>query len=201
MPLIWYVYLGRAFSLVVWVALTAAAIKFMPAGKWFLVAIALLPTSLTQAATISADGLVNGLSWLIIALTLAILAKKLKTSWGVLIALTGLIIYLSIIKESYWLIALFPLVVPLSFFQTKLQGILWKVSSTVSVLGAVTWFTLVSTKKVSNVVLTPTIGINVNTKQQLHYLLHHKVAFTIRALWQPYTKSFDSILLGIRYTY
>jgi|ERR1039458_8526973 uncharacterized membrane protein len=197
LPLIWYVYLGRICSLLAWIAITAIAIRLMPSGKWLLVTIALLPTSLTQAATISADGLVNGLSWLIIALTLAIIAKQVRLRWSILGVLTFLMVYLSIIKESYWLIALFPFVVPISLFKTRLQGIVWRSVSAIGLAIALVWFTINSTKKVSNVVLTPTIGVNVNTKAQMHYLGHHLMAFTIRALWQPFTKSFDTIYLGI----
>ncbi len=196
-PLIWYVYLGRIFSLLFWVTITAIAIRLMPSGKWLLVTIALMPTSLTEAATISADGVVNSMSWLIIALTLAMLAKKVRIRWSVLGVLTILMLYLSIVKESYWLIALFPLIVPRRFFGTKLQSIIWKGVSAIGVILSVVLFTANSTKIISDVILAPTRGVDVNTRQQLHYLVHHLFAFTLRALWQPFTKSFDTIYLGI----
>jgi uncharacterized membrane protein len=197
LPLIWYVYLGRISSLLAWIILTAVAIKFMPSGKWYLVTVALLPTSLTQAATISSDGLVNGISWLIIAITLAVLAKKVDLRWNLLIAITILMIYLSVIKDSYWLIALFPIIVPIRYFETKWQAIAWKGMGLVSVALAGGWFVFETTKKASDVVLVPTVGVDVNTKAQIHYLLHHLLAFTMRALWQPFTKSFDTIYIGI----
>ncbi len=196
-PLIWYVYLGRIFSLLAWIAITALAIRLIPSGKWLLVTIALLPTALTQATTIGADGLVNSLSWLIIALTLAIIAKQVRVRWSILTILTLCMVYLSIIKESYWLIALFPFTVPISLFKTKLQGIVWRSVSAIGLASAVVLFTINSTKKIANAVLTPTIGVNVDTKAQMHYLLHHLLAFTSRALWQPLTKSFDTTYLGI----
>jgi uncharacterized membrane protein len=51
-PLIWYVYLARLSSLIVWIALVWLAIKLIPRGKWFMVTVALLPTSITAALTI-----------------------------------------------------------------------------------------------------------------------------------------------------
>ena len=197
LPLIWYVYLGRISTLLVWIGLTWLAIKLIPRGKWFMVVLALLPTSLTQASTISADGLLNGVSWLLIALVLAILAKTVTLTWKKLLSLTILATYLCVIKDGYWLIALFPLIIPTKYFQSSLMSKSWKSISFFILLISSIWFVLRTKRIVSSVILTPTYGIYINTKQQLHYLLHHLPLFTIRALEQPFTKSFDTIYLGM----
>lgn len=197
LPLIWYVYLGRIFSLLIWIGLTGLAIKIIPKGKWFMVALALLPTSLTQAATISSDGLLNSISWLLIALVLAILAKSIILTWKKLVALTILTIYLCVIKDGYWLIALFPLIIPQKYFSSSLVSRCWKSITLVLAVILSLLFALRTKRVVSGVVLTPTQGIYVNTQQQIHYLLHHIISFTIGALSMPFTKSFDTIYLGM----
>ncbi|HVC36319.1 MAG TPA: DUF2142 domain-containing protein [Candidatus Dormibacteraeota bacterium] len=127
LPLIWYVFIGRIFTLLFYVALTAWAIKLLPRGKWFLVAVALLPTSLSQTTVIGADGLVNGLSWLIIAFTLAVFAKKITLDWRKLIIISIASLWLCVIKDGYWLIAAFPLVIPIKLFASKLHGWLLRI--------------------------------------------------------------------------
>ncbi len=198
LPLIWYVYLSRITCLMVWIGLAFLAIKLMPEpGKWFLVAIALLPTSLTQAATIGGDGLVTGLSWLVISLVLAIAAKKIKPSVPVLIATTAVAIYASLIKDGYFLLGLLPLALPMSVFANKIGGYVWKGITFVAVTGSSIWFTLRTVRAVKGVVLTPIVGENINSHQQISYMLSHPFAFGLHELWQPFTKSFDTIYLGI----
>lgn len=63
-------YLGRILNLLVWVLLVAAAIHITPVAKWLMLALALLPMGLYEAASLSADAVTNGLSYLLIALTL-----------------------------------------------------------------------------------------------------------------------------------
>jgi uncharacterized membrane protein len=196
-PLIWYVYLGRIFSLLAWMILTWLAIKVIPQGKWFLVALALLPTSLSQAITMSADGLINSISWLLIALVLAVFAKTVVLTKKNLLLITLLATYLCIIKEGYWLIAFFPLIIHPSYFKNVRQSRVWKSLSLSIMLVASILFALNAKRTLSNVVLSPIAGAYINTKLQTHYLLHHLLLFTFRALEQPLTKSFDTIYLGM----
>ena len=197
LPLIWYVYLGRLFTLAVWICLTALAIKLLPSGKWFLVAIALLPTSITQAATISSDGLVNGLSWLVLAFTLAILARKITLTWSKLILLTIAGLSVCIIKDAYWLIGAFPLIIPVEYFASKTQAWLWRAASFITIFVGSVWFTMHSSKIVNSTVLTPYLNTYINSKAQLHFLLHHTLFFLGHVLIQPFTKNFDTVYLGV----
>jgi uncharacterized membrane protein len=60
-------YLGRVFNLLVWLGLTWAAIRSMPVLKWALLTLALMPMTVSQAASLSVDGILNGLCFLFIA--------------------------------------------------------------------------------------------------------------------------------------
>ncbi len=56
--LVWL--LARLFNLAAYITLVFFAIRRMPFGKWVIFFIALLPMSLAQAASLSADALING---------------------------------------------------------------------------------------------------------------------------------------------
>lgn len=197
LPLIWYVYLGRITALLVWSLLTFLAIKVIPAGKWFMVALALLPTSISQASTISSDGLLSGLSWLLIALVLALTVKTLKPTWPKLISITLLSLYVALIKDGYFLLGLVALVIPVSIFVNKSLGRIWKIITILSVLIVSILFTLRTVHAVNGVVLTPTIGMYFNSNLQIEYIIHHLFSFGLRVLEQPFTKSFDTTYLGV----
>jgi uncharacterized membrane protein len=112
------VYLGRLFSAVFWVVLVYAAIRLMPFRRWLLVFLALLPMSVHQAASLSADAMINGLAFLWVggvlhvayaptsrldwrtALFLALVAGLLCMGKGVYAPLTGLLLLIPPGKAS-----------------------------------------------------------------------------------------------------
>ncbi len=196
LPLIWYVYIGRIITLLFYIALAAWAIKLLPRGKWFLVALALLPTSLSQASIVSADGLVNGLSWLIIAYTLAVFARKVSLNWQRLVIIFIASLWLSVIKDGYTLIAILPLVIPIEFLGKKLYGWLWRISSFI-IIGTVSLLFAIRTSHVAaSTVLTPRLNTYINSKAQFHFIVNHLLLFTSRVLVQPFTKNYDTVYEG-----
>lgn len=196
-PLIWYVYLGRITSLLIWILLTYLAIRIIPSAKWFMVALALLPTSLSQAATVSTDGLLNGISWLLIALILAISAKSIKYNWWLLGLVSFLSLYVALIKDGYFLIGLSVLAIPNSSFIKKTAGNIWRYVTAFIVIIASVLFTLRTVHADYGVVLTPTIGMYFNSHIQIQFILNHPLLFGLRVLIQPFTKTFDTTYLGI----
>lgn len=200
MPLIWYVYMGRIFALMIYVVLAGWAIKILPSGKWFLVVVALLPTSLTQASIVGTDGLVNGLSWLIIAITLAVFANKVSLDFRKLILISAACLWLCLIKDGYWLIAALPLIIPIKYFKKPIIGWLWRVAD-VAVIGAASIIFAIRTRRVAaTTVLTPVLNTYINSKAQFHYVEHHILLFSARALAQPFTKNYDTVyesLVGV----
>ncbi len=67
---LWLVYLGRLFNLLASIIIVYYAITIMPFKKWLLVLLAFLPMSLSINSSMSADVLLNALSFLLIALAL-----------------------------------------------------------------------------------------------------------------------------------
>jgi uncharacterized membrane protein len=196
-PLIWYVYLARLASLLVWVVLVWLAVKVIPRGKWFIVTLALLPTSITQALTVGLGALILGVSWLLIALVFAVIAKKVKLNWQMLACLTILSFVLSTLKQGYFLIAALPILIPNNLSANRRRFIIWKVVLGALLISSVVAFGLFTSQITKDIVLTPRLGIYINSSAQVHYILQHPFIFAGRLLIQPFTKSFDTVYLGL----
>jgi uncharacterized membrane protein len=67
LPIGLVIYLARIVGATTYALLVGLATKRLPGQKWALVAVALIPAMLTQAATVSADGITNALTLLLIA--------------------------------------------------------------------------------------------------------------------------------------
>lgn len=197
LPLVWYVYLARISTYLVWLALAFLAIKYLPAGKYFMLAVALLPTAVSQAATIGADGIQMALAWLLISLTLAVVAKKIKPKWPLLIAISLLSVYVAVIKDGYFLLGLVPLVIPASRFAKQRAGVIWRSALVILVLTCSVLFTLRTVHAVHGTVLTPTVGMYFNSSQQISYIFSHLPIYLWHLIEQPFTKTFDTTYLGI----
>ncbi len=66
----WFVYMGRFFNLLIFIIIVYYAIKIVPFKKWLFVLLATLPMSLSINSSLSADMLLNSLSFLFIAIIL-----------------------------------------------------------------------------------------------------------------------------------
>lgn len=197
LPLIYYVYLSRISSILFWIILVYITILLLPSGKWFMVIVALLPTSLTQAATIGADGLLTSISWLMFAYVIYLLNKKKVLNYWHLISLTLGSLLLCLIKDSYWLLSSIIFVFPNCYFGHKLYGWIWRISSAAILIFSSLWFALRTAKVVAPIVLTPIQGVYINSSQQINYILNNPFLFLFRIIIQPFTKSFDTVYLGI----
>lgn len=83
-PILPVVMLMRLAGLLGYLAAGWLAIKLIPFGKWLMLALALSPMALFQAATLNTDGFLNGVTFLFIGLTLYIYVKAegdVKRGW------------------------------------------------------------------------------------------------------------------------
>lgn len=83
--------LGRFFSLICYIILVYSAIRKVPVGKLTLFLIGILPISLQQAASMSYDGMINGIAMLYLAYNVYAFygGRRLEVSDIAVIALTG----------------------------------------------------------------------------------------------------------------
>lgn len=198
LPLIWYVYLARLMCLLVWLMLTYLALRLMPFGKSLLFVVALLPTSVVQATTMGMDGIVNGLSWLIIALTLAVIVKKVRLTLPLLAVIAVLSTYLATTKQGYVLLAAFPLVI---------QSVLYPVKEKIAThlrIGFGFFLVLLSiwyfrqTAPIADVMhFVQRPGLDVDSANQWGYVFSHPLRVFTMIFIHPFTFAFGGIYAGV----
>lgn len=104
--------LGRFMNLLVFVLLTAFAIRILPVGKNMLAALGFLPIALQQGASASYDAMINGIIYVFIALCMSISMEKTYKKWQVVLlvlcgALTAVVkggVYLPVLLLVFLLI-------------------------------------------------------------------------------------------------
>lgn len=134
-------YTGRMASLLFATVLLYFAIKKIPKGKYLLLGISLLPMTLQECASLSADGGTISIMALFVALVLKYRESPIKLSG---IQLTG--IYLLVIAVAFFKVLYFPLLflvylLPHSCFRTNARAKIHKNAMVVLALGLlVGWF-------------------------------------------------------------
>ena len=119
-------YLLRLTYLLLYVLLTALAVRILPIGKWLLVALALAPITLLQAATVSSDPITNGVSFLFIAWALHLLICQPPFNRKITLLTFGLLLLLFSVKvNSIPLLLLLLLLSPRQFPSHKAFALFW----------------------------------------------------------------------------
>jgi uncharacterized membrane protein len=93
-------YAGRLFNLAFYGACLFLAIRLIPRGKWILAALAILPMSLNEAASLSADIYLIGMVSLFVAYWFRLYEKPVLTIQNYLL-LGGLGVLVALSKQSY----------------------------------------------------------------------------------------------------
>lgn len=119
-PLI-LMYLGRIINLLVWLLMVYLAIKITPVHKWVFLLLALMPMTLFEAASLSADSFNLGLSFLTIAFffKLAFEEEKTRVEKRDLLVLLALLAMLSLSKVGYALLLILFFLIPSYKFANK----------------------------------------------------------------------------------
>lgn len=99
-----YLYLGRIFNLIAFIVITFFAIRLISIGKFILLTVGLLPTTLYQAASLSQDSLVMAGVFISFALAISLLAKKSIPSKKMIAAISLAITCVALTKYVYVLL-------------------------------------------------------------------------------------------------
>jgi uncharacterized membrane protein len=145
-PLI-LLYIGRLFSLLLWIYLVYLAIKITPVHKWVFLMLVLMPMSLFQAATISADTITMGLSFLTIAIFLNFAFDKGKEKINIkdICILAPLLIILVLTKPFYFLIMFLFFIIPVKKFGSRKKLLLiFSLISLSVIMITLIWYSAVS---------------------------------------------------------
>lgn len=145
-PLILF-YAGRVANLIVAIMLIAVAIRAAPQLSGVLATVALLPMSLYEMASWSADAATMGLAWLFTALLLA----PTRRLWAVVMAGFAL----SLCKPAYFLIAFLALAIQLR----------WR--ERIAIIGATAAGTLIALVAAARGAYNPRAGLPVDAASQI----------------------------------
>ncbi len=105
-------YLGRFSALAFWLTMTGLALQIMPAGRWLLLAVALMPMSVFLGGAFNPDAVTNGLAFFALAFMLEI-ARRPGVVTGRQLALFGLILLVfALAKPGFALFALLWFLLP-----------------------------------------------------------------------------------------
>jgi uncharacterized membrane protein len=173
-PLI-FLYLGRVFNLITWITLVFFAIRIIPIGKWLFFLLALLPMSVFLAASLSADTITNGLSFLLIACILkeALMDRGSPLHPSNLIAISILLAMISLTKQAYFLTPFLFLLIPVGRLKnaTRYLTIFVGLVSVFFFIGSI-WFV-----EVSKIYVPYRDGVSPGN--QLHYIFDHPLTYFI----------------------
>jgi len=130
--------MARIFNLLAYIGLTYISIRILPIYKNFMMAIGLLPMSLYQASSISADAIINGFLFLFIALIMKMTLQTRKISLYQLILPSLLLYIVYLAKPAYLPIALLIFIIPQSNYHglsTRILRILIFLGMTITAAG------------------------------------------------------------------
>jgi uncharacterized membrane protein len=137
---IWMLWLGRLFNLLLYAFLSAYAIRKSPIFKIPLIAMACLPLSLYLAASVSIDALINGLALVIIAYFFC-LFKSLDKSIDLkqILIFLSLCLLIGLCKVPYFIFSILILIIPIKKFKHRKYFVFCFVGIIILGLLAILW--------------------------------------------------------------
>jgi len=183
-PLI-LLYMGRLFNLGCWIILVAFAIRITPINKWLFLILALIPMSLFQGSSLSADGLTNGLAFLYIALVFKMAFDENQyINKFEMFFLIILLMLLSLSKYAYALLGFLYFLIPCRKSESNAKSLLY-VSLLFLFVGLTLAFGFYYVKYIYGSVdpgvnfygTAPGVPQNVNPDIQVRFILTHAFLF------------------------
>jgi uncharacterized membrane protein len=173
--------MGRFFALITWLFCVYFAIKIIPISKWLLCLLALSPMALFQAASLSADSLTIGLSFLFIATILNFSFENQRDNFKFPLLILLLAILLSLCKQSYSFLILLFFIVPISRLGSLKKYLLFFTIILLSSIGFIAlWFYFINEVRIAveswrMTTLPP--GQIVSASEQLNWILTHPLGY------------------------
>ena len=181
-------YLGRLVNFIVWLLLIYLSIKIIPFGKEIIAFISLLPITLQEAVSLSADPIIYSVSIFFISYVLNLIYSKNSVEKKDYVVISLLCLMISLCKIVYLPLCLFIMLIPKDKFKnTKIKWIFITSLAAIIVLINLYWLNIAS-GYLSVLTNNPDI--------QKNYLLHNPLMiFVLIAKTIMYES--DSILSGM----
>jgi len=113
LPLLSALYLGRMFSLLASVALLFLALRTAPFARWAILTLALLPSTISQAASFGADGMTIGVCFAAVAYVIRLATQDAAVRPAQWALMTGLGASIALVKPTYIPLGLLLALVPI----------------------------------------------------------------------------------------
>lgn len=195
LPVLMVFYLGRLANLIVWALLIRYALKIVPFGKNILAITALFPVCLQQAASISPDAMLNGISILFIAYTLSLSESKEELNIKHKLLILAMAVFITLSKIVYLPIVLILFLIPKERFKNGNHYVIFIVLvGIISLLITGSWMKYVDARL--GLDFAPFLGVN--TGMQIKYALTHpfRYAFIIRNTLFMYSEAYIEGAIG-----
>ena len=182
-------YLGRLMNLAVWILLLAVSIRLIPAKKWAVVFLGLLPVALSQASSLSADVMTLGLFAIFFSYILRTMSSKDRISSKKIVVLLLLVIAMVLCKQVTVVLLPLVLLIPNKTFQsTKYASLLKAILITIPIIAYGVWMYLIR-----NVDMKSVFSHHQNPSEQIKFVIHNPLSF-IHTLWNTnFLSTGDSI--------
>ncbi len=141
-------YLGRIFAMIFWITVVYYSIKITPLPKWMFFLIVITPISLFQGVSMSADSVLNSISFILLAIILkyAFDENSKKLDFKALSIMIFLSLVITMSKPPYIILLLTYFFIPFNKFKTKSKYFLFFfVILFVNLLLIIVWNTFIKT--------------------------------------------------------
>jgi uncharacterized membrane protein len=173
-------YLGRFVNLVASVVVLMLAIRLFPSYRWFAVLIALTPMATHVRASLSADALTTGISFLFIALVTRAAFTDENVTPGRWFAITLLAGLLCLTKLIYVPIGAMALAIPRSRFPSAASALRSRIALCLVVLCCA-----MISSRIATYYWAPYRADVTTPDQQMKFILSHPTAF-LHVLWMEH---------------
>ena len=171
------IYFARVGNLLVGSWLIALALSYAGYARWPALLVAMFPMTISQIATVSADAMSYGLTFLWISLVMnTALGKSGTLSTKRLVGLIALALALSQLRPPYPLLGFLVLLIPARRFEKAHAILICSAIIMTSLLPAVAW-----NRAVAGLFQSPVVEQRIDPAEQLRWVLMHPGMFWHRA--------------------
>ncbi len=180
-PALAHLYLARLFALVAALALGWWTLTALPFFQWPMLLLMLMPMTLFQTASASADSFTNALSFALVACVLRGSMPDSRISRGEKARLIVLVVLVALSKQVYFLLAMLLFLLPERRFRDAKERWTFVSLGFLAALGAVVGWSLM----IPNLLDAPRPGVVADAARQLDYIAADPIGF-MRVLMHNY---------------
>lgn len=135
--------LGRITNLITCILIITLGLKVLPFGKKAMAILLLAPSIISYIASLSADGLIIAMSFLLIALVMKFMHEKTKLNWKWYLLLLCVVAFVSTCKAAYLPIIGIIIFIPYDCFKDKKTKWLYTISLIIlGLLFSLSWISI-----------------------------------------------------------